>query len=68
VNERKDVSLTIRLTESLKQALERAAETERRSLSQLVGLALEEFLEARHEWPPPGTAKRSTRGSAARRR
>jgi predicted transcriptional regulator len=64
----KDVSLTIRLSQPLKDALERAAETERRSLSQLVGLALEEFLEARHEWPPPGSAGRSTGGSAARRR
>jgi predicted transcriptional regulator len=68
VKERKDVSLTIRLTDSLKEALERAAEADRRSLSQLVGLALEQFLEARHEWPPPGHPKRSTRGSAARRR
>jgi predicted transcriptional regulator len=58
---RKDVSLTIRLSQPLKDALERAAEVDRRSLSQLVGLALEQFLESRHEWPPPGTKPRARR-------
>lgn len=50
---RKDDSMTIRIPAPLKEALERAAETDRRSLSQMVGLALEQFLESRHEWPPP---------------
>ena len=49
---RKDVSLTVRLPGPLKQALERVAETERRSLSTTVALALEQYLEARNEWPP----------------
>lgn len=62
----KDVSLTIRLSNPLKQALERAAEKDRRSLSQLVGLALEQFLESRHEWPP-ADAKREAKRSARRR-
>lgn len=62
---RKDGSLTIRLPAPLKEALERAAEADRRSLSQMVGLALEKFLEARNEWPPTGTKKPRT---TARRR
>ncbi|HEY4243678.1 MAG TPA: ribbon-helix-helix protein, CopG family [Kofleriaceae bacterium] len=62
---RKDVSLTIRLPQPLKDALQRAADTDRRSVSQLVGLALEQFLESRHEWPPPG-ARKPARRSAAR--
>jgi predicted transcriptional regulator len=62
---RKDNSLTIRLPGPLKEALERAAEADRRSLSQMVGLALERFLEARNEWPPAGTKRPRT---AARRR
>jgi predicted transcriptional regulator len=66
VKERKDVSLTIRLTNSLKVGLERVAEVERRSLSQLVGLALEQFLESRHEWPPK--PERARKNAAARRR
>lgn len=62
---RKDGSLTIRLPVPLKEALERAAETDRRSLSQMVGLALERFLEARGEWPPAGSKK--PRAAAKRR-
>jgi len=62
----KDVSLTIRLSNPMKQALERAAEKDRRSLSQLVGLALEQFLESRHEWPP-ADLKRDARRATRRR-
>ncbi len=57
---RKDGSITIRIPQPLKEAMERAAETERRTLSQMVELALEQFLEARREWPPRG-AKASAR-------
>ncbi len=62
---RKDDSLTIRIPAPLKEALERVAETDRRSLSQMVGLALEKFLESRHEWPP---SKAKSARSAPRRR
>lgn len=64
---RKDGSLTIRLPEPLKEALERAAEADRRSLSQMVGLALERFLESRNEWPPAARAVRKAAKPAARR-
>jgi predicted transcriptional regulator len=64
---RKDVTMTIRLTQPLKDALERVAETERRSLSQLVGIALESYLEQQqHEWPPK--PERARKNAAARRR
>lgn len=62
---RKDGSLTIRLPVPLKEALDRAAEADRRSLSQMVGLALEKFLESRNEWPPAAAKKPR---AAARRR
>jgi hypothetical protein len=62
VKHRKDVSLTIRLWQPLEVALERVAGTERRSLSQIVGFALEPFLERHHEWPP--TTSKPTRKTA----
>jgi predicted transcriptional regulator len=65
VKQPRDGSLTIRLPLPLKAALERTADNERRSLSQTVGLAIEQYLEARGEWPPAGSKQgRST----ARRR
>ena len=63
---RKDVSLTIRLSNPLKEALERVADADRRSLSQLVGLVLEQYLESRNEWPPKQQRTKAT--AAARRR
>lgn len=51
VKERKDSSITVRLPQAMKEALERIAEDERRTLSQLVGVVLERFLETRHERP-----------------
>jgi hypothetical protein len=55
VKQRKDGSLTIRLPLPLKEALERVAESERRSVSQTAEIAIERFLEARHEWPSSGS-------------
>jgi predicted transcriptional regulator len=65
VKQHKDSSLTIRLPLLLKAALERTAETERRSLSQTVGLAIEQYLEVRGEWPPAGS--KQSRSTARRR-
>lgn len=66
VKQLKDGSLTIRLPLPLKAALERAAENERRSLSQTVGIAIEQYLEARGEWPP--AESKQSRSTPARRR
>ena len=62
----KDVSLTIRLSQPLKDALESAADAESRSLSSLVGFALEKYLETRDEWPPRNA--RATKARVAARR
>jgi predicted transcriptional regulator len=46
---RRDTSITVRLPLSMKRAVERAAEAERRSLSQMIVVVLEQFLESRRE-------------------
>ena len=61
----KDTSITVRLSQPMKEAVQRVANAERRSLSQMVAVALEQFLESRHEWPP-GAARKPGRRSAAR--
>lgn len=64
----KDDSLTIRIPAALKSAVERVAEAERRTVSQMVELILEQYLEERDEWPPAGERKPKPSGGAARRR
>jgi predicted transcriptional regulator len=64
---RRDVSMTIRISQPMKEALQRLSDGERRSFSQLVVLVLEKYLEARHEWPPKTIRGQKAR-SAARRR
>lgn len=51
MKQRRDTSITVRLPLAMKRAAERAAEDERRSLSQLIVVVLEQFLESRHERP-----------------
>jgi predicted transcriptional regulator len=63
---RKDVSMTVRVSDAMKDALQRIADSERRTLSQLVGIVLEEYLESRHEWPPK--PERARKAATARRR
>jgi len=65
VKQPKDGSLTVRLPLPLKTALERVADAERRSLSQTVVIAAEQYLEARGEWPPAGS--KPARSTARRR-
>ena len=66
---RKDTSITVRISEDMKHAVTRVADAERRSLSQMVAVALEQFLVARNEWPQPdSTAKRSKRSRTSARR
>lgn len=62
----KDTSITVRISETMKEAVQRAADAERRSLSQMVAVALEKFLEARHEWPPKPARNRKPASSRSR--
>jgi uncharacterized protein (DUF1778 family) len=57
---RRDTSITVRLPLSMKRAIERAAEAERRSLSQMVVVVLEQYLE-RRERPRRGAAGKPKR-------
>lgn len=63
----RDTSITVRMPLAMKRALERAAEAESRSLSQMVVVVLKGFLESHHERPrrnaAPATRKR-TRSAA----
>ena len=65
---RKDVSLTFRLPQALKDAMERVAEGEHRTVSQMVSLVLMQFLESRHEWPPTEPKRTPAKRAPARRR
>jgi len=72
MKQRSDTSITVRLPLAMKRAVERAAEAERRSLSQMIVVVLEQFLESRHERPRRNTATstakpRRTRSTAGRR-
>ena len=70
MKQRRDTSITVRLPLVMKRAVERAAEAERRSLSQMIVVVLEQFLESRHERPKRNavTSKPRRTGSAAGRR
>jgi predicted transcriptional regulator len=57
---RKTAAITIRITESMKDACQRVADVERRSVSQVVVIALETFLESRREWPPSKPKRQPT--------
>jgi predicted transcriptional regulator len=48
----KDTSITVRISQPMKEAVQRVAGAEHRSLSQMVAVALQHFLESRNEWPP----------------
>jgi hypothetical protein len=65
----KDAAIGFRAPAALKQALERAAEADHRSLGQLCTLVLIEFLEKRGEWPPreQGAPRARARGASRRR-
>jgi predicted transcriptional regulator len=63
---RKDVSMTIRIPQAMKDALQRLSDSERRSFSQMVVLVLEQYLESRHEWPPK--PERARKAPSTRRR
>jgi predicted transcriptional regulator len=61
MDRRKDTSITVRLPLAMKEAVARVADSERRTLSQMVAVVLESFLVSRHEWPQRATAtKRAT--------
>jgi predicted transcriptional regulator len=63
---RKNTTITVRLPLSTKRAMERAAEAESRSLSQMVVVVLGQFLESRRERPARGTvAPKSKRARSA---
>jgi Ribbon-helix-helix protein, copG family len=62
----KDTSITVRISQPMKDAVQRLADAEHRSLSQMVAVALQHFLEARREWPPGATRKPVRRRSTAR--
>jgi len=49
VKRHKDTSITVRLPLALKKAVVRIAESERRSLSQMVAVVLEQFVASRNE-------------------
>lgn len=62
MKQRRDTSITVRLPLAMKRAVERAAEAESRSLSQMVVVVLQQFLESRHERPSrnrPAAVKRT---------
>lgn len=61
MKQRRDTSITVRLPLAMKRAVERAAEAESRSLSQMVVVILQRFLEARHEQPQRNAAPRASR-------
>jgi Arc/MetJ-type ribon-helix-helix transcriptional regulator len=65
---RRNSSITVRIPQAMKEAMQRVAEGERRNLSQMIGVVLEQFLESRHEWPPEPTrtAARKTRPATRR--
>jgi hypothetical protein len=65
----KDTAIGFRAPAALKQALERAAEADHRSLGQLCTLVLMEYLEKRGEWPPrdQGAPRVRPRGASPRR-
>ena len=67
MKQRRDTSITVRLPLAMKRAVERAAEAERRSLSQMIVVVLEQFLESRHERPKRNKAPAGTKrtGSAS---
>jgi hypothetical protein len=56
MKQRRDTSITVRLPLAMKRAVERVAETENRSLSQMVVVILGQFLESRHERPQRNAA------------
>lgn len=60
MNRRKDTSITVRIPLPMKQAVARVAEAERRTLSQMVAVVLENFLVSRHEWPQRASATSAT--------
>jgi predicted transcriptional regulator len=69
MKQRRDTSITVRLPLAMKRAVEREAEAERRSLSQMIVVVLEQFLESRHERPERNaTTVRSKRTRPAARR
>jgi predicted transcriptional regulator len=61
----KDTAIGFRAPAALKQALERLAEADHRSLGQLCTLVLMEYLEKRGEWPP--REQGAPRGAGRRR-
>jgi hypothetical protein len=67
----KDTAIGFRAPAALKQALERVAEADHRSLGQLCTLVLMQFLEQRGEWPPRErerpAQRRRTRDAGPRR-
>jgi predicted transcriptional regulator len=54
----RDTSITVRMPQAMKDAITRVATSERRTLSQMVAVAMEQFLESRHEWPPKPERRR----------
>jgi predicted transcriptional regulator len=67
VKERKDSSITVRLPQAMKETLESIAEAERRTLSQLVAVVLELYLETRDEWRAKARGRAVQRRSSTRR-
>jgi predicted transcriptional regulator len=61
MKQRRDTSITVRLPLAMKRAVERAAEAERRSLSQMIVVVLEQFLESHHERPKQNRAPAPTK-------
>jgi predicted transcriptional regulator len=61
MKQRRDTSITVRLPLAMKRAVERAAEAERRSLSQMIVVVLEQFLESRRERPKQARAPAPTK-------
>lgn len=62
----RDTSITVRMPQPMKDAIQRVASAERRTLSQMVAVAMEQFLESRHEWPPK--PERASKTATTRRR
>lgn len=60
VKQLKDTTITLRISQPMKEAVQRLADAEHRSLSQMVAVALQSYLESRNEWPPSGTKKPRT--------
>lgn len=60
----RDATMTFRLPAATRAALEEAAEAERRSLSSLAVLILEDWLTDRGHLPKPGPRTTKRRGAA----